>query len=115
MFTAPPQTPQRPLPGAYVQTPGPKLNYRSGFVAQQSIQPRLAASQQQHGSETQAQALTQQRQQEGQVISRQPAVDLRPVERGSRTINQTLEQEARYPALDTYVSRERCEAPLHPP
>ena len=113
MFTAPPQTPQRALPGAYVQTPGPKLNYQSSYAAQQSMQPASGATQQQSGSQSQAQALTQQRQQEGQGASRQRAEDLRPVERGSRTINQTLEQDSRYPALDTYVSRERCEATLH--
>lgn len=94
-------TPQRPLPGAYVQTPAPSLNYQSGL----SSRPGAVTAQSQYGSQGQSQALTQQRQQNGQVAGRPAAEELRPIERAARTINQTLEQESRYPALDTYVGR----------
>ncbi|KAL6717197.1 hypothetical protein ACLMJK_005112 [Lecanora helva] len=107
MFAAPPQTPQRPLPGAYVQTPAANRNFQSGLINQPNLQPRLAVAQQQqqHGSQGQTQALSQQRPQEGQAVLKPPTEELRPVERASRTINQSLEQESRYPALDTYVSQ----------
>ena len=106
MFAAIPQTPQRPLPGAYVQTPAPSLSYQSGSVRPSSFRPGTAAAQPQYGAQSQSQALTQQTQNGGQVVSRPPPEELKPIERASRTINQTLELEARYPALDTYVSRE---------
>lgn len=104
MFGVPPQTPQRPLPGAYTATPAPNLDYQSGFTSQQVSRP--GAAQQQTGPQGQPQAVSQQRQQNGQLAGRPPAEELKPIERASRTVNQTLEQESRYPALDTYVSRE---------
>ena len=107
MFAVPPQTPQRPLPGAYIQTPAPSLRYQPSLANQPELQLGTTTAQQQHGSQGQNQALSRQRHQDGQVVSRPPAEELRPIERASRTINQSLEQESRYPALDTYVSRER--------
>ena len=105
MFAVPPQTPQRQLPGAYVQTPAPSLHHQSGLTNQQNTRSGTATNQQQYG------ALTRQRQPGGQPASSPSAEALRPIERASRTINQTLEQESRYPALDTYVSRERSKCP----
>ena len=105
MFAAPPQTPQRPLPGAYVQTPAPSLNVQSRLVEPVNSRSGVAISQPQYGLQGQKQTLSQPRQANGSAISRPPAEDLTPIERASRTINQTLEQEARYPALDTSVSR----------
>ncbi len=103
MSGVPPQTPQRPLPGAYTATPAPNLDYHSGATSQSVSRP--GATQQQNGPQGQTQAVTQQRQQNGQLAGRPPAEEIKPIERASRTVNQTLEQESRYPALDSCVSR----------
>lgn len=105
MSFAVPQTPQRPLPGAYVATPAPSTNYQSGIVNQQNPRSGPLVSQQQYGSQGQSQAVSQQRQPAGQVAGRAPADELKPVERASRTIDQTLEQESRYPTLNDTISR----------
>ncbi len=106
MSLAVPQTPQRQLPGTYVQTPAPTLNYRSGLTRQPNYRPGPVASQQQYGAQGQSQALSQQPQQDGQGTARPQLEQMRPVERASRTINEALDQDARYPELDSYVSRE---------
>lgn len=105
MSYAVPQTPQRPLPGAYVQTPAPSFNYQSRLSNPPSFQSSAVATHQQHGAQGQDQALTQQRQQVGQQSGRPQPEELRPIERASRTINQTLKQELNYPSLDEYVIR----------
>ena len=79
MSVAMSQTPQRPLPGTYLQTP---------------------ANRQQQTSTS----LTQQHAQNGPVASRAQN-DLRPVERACRNINDALARESQYPELDTYVTR----------
>lgn len=61
----------------------------------------------------QAQQAPQQQQQQGQMQQSQQAAavsstvgqGLGLVERGARTISTALEQEAKYPALDNYISR----------
>ena len=99
MFAAPPQTPQRQLPGAYVQTPAQTRPYQLGQTSQPNLRTSTVSAQQQYGSQGQ-------NQQNGQATRRPQVEELKPVERASRTINQTFEQESRYPALDTYVSSE---------
>ena len=97
-----PQTPQRPLPGAYIQTPAHGFTNKAGQFNQPNFRPNTTASQISQG---QSQAPTHQRQQTGQVAGTSPAEELKPITRAARTINETLDQESRYPELDSYVSR----------
>lgn len=82
----PPGTPQRPLPGAFLQTPAPSRNIAPTSPQQQvppqTPMPRMAPA----IAQTSNQALSVE-------------------ERGAHTINNTLAQEARYPDLDSYLSR----------
>ncbi len=90
----PPVTPQKPLPGAFFQTPAPgnALNQPQPTPPQPTAQPANAAAQ--------------------PVLPRfppalkpAPAQNLNTEERAARTVNDTLTQEARYPDLDSYLSR----------
>ena len=103
MSFAIPQTPQRPLPGAYLQTPS-NLPSQTGQPSQPNF--GLPATSQQYGSQQQGHASAQQVQESagGQVASRSPE-DLKPVERASKTINDSLLRETQYPELDSYISR----------
>ena len=92
------QTPQRPLPGAYVATPAPSLNYNTNIISQQNSRSDNLAAQRRYGSQDQTQTDLQQRQQD-RSVTKAPVDSLRPVERGARTIDQTLEKESRYPAF----------------
>lgn len=98
-----PQTPQRPLPGAYIQTPAHGLTAKAGQLSQPNLQPNTIPPQ--NGSQGQSQALTQQKGQTGQVAGTSSLEELKPIVRAARTINETLDQESRYPELDSYVSR----------
>ena len=104
---AKPQTPQRPLPGAFIQTPAHGLVSKAGQLTQQKLRPNAITSQNasQGQSQPQSQPLTQQKQQAGHVTGTSPAEELKPIGRAARTINETLDQELRYPELDSYVSR----------
>lgn len=100
------QTPQRPLPGAYIQTPA--LNrFQPGQIQQPNFRPNSAPSIQQHGA--QAQAQTQVLVSESQQVTGDggtPPVDrLKPIDRAAKTINETLAQETKYPELDSYIGR----------
>lgn len=103
-FTA--QTPQRPLPGAYIQTPAPN-RFQTGHIPQPNFRPNSAPSIQQHGSHAQAQ--TQElvpAAQQATEGSGTPLVDrLKPIDRAAKTINETLAQETKYPELDSYIGR----------
>ena len=101
MSFAIPQTPQRPLPGAYLQTPSQRYPQpqHSNFGA-----PPQSSTHSQ-GAQTQSQALTQQPQYNGQVSNRPPE-DLKPVERASKAINDALHRESQFPELDAYITRE---------
>lgn len=97
------QTPQRPLPGAYVQTPG-AIRYQTG-PSRPSF-PRTASNQ----SFQQPQNALQQprqpsQQQSGQVAPAPTTETISPIARASRTVNETLDQESKYPELDTYLGR----------
>ena len=96
-----PQTPQKPLPGAYIQTPAPSSKYQPNLISQANGRSSVVTSQQQYG----LQGPSQQRQQPEQVLGRLQQDLLKPIERASRTINETLTQESRYPEIDSYVSR----------
>ncbi len=98
-----PPTPQRPLPGAYIQTPAHGLANKAGQFNQPNFRPNAIALQIE--SQGQSQALAQQKQQTGQVAGTSPAEGLKPIGRAARTINETFDQESRYPELDSFVSR----------
>ena len=95
-----PQTPNRPLPGTYIQTPGPNLNPPPPI-----FQPNLPKSFQPNGSQNQGQAVAQPPQPGGQGTSKQSAEYVKPIQRAAKTINDTLAREAQYPELDSYVGR----------
>ncbi|KAJ5169220.1 Nucleoporin [Penicillium canariense] len=91
----PPATPQRPLPGAYLQTPGVARNgpfQSSAQQQQQPQQPQPAAAQPPMPRMPPAASQSQIR-------------TLSTEERGARTINDTLLKESRYPDLDSYLSQ----------
>lgn len=100
MSFAIPQTPQRPLPGAYQITPAQRQS-GSGQPNQSSSGPPQTFSSQQNGSQGQA------------LAAQRPPEDLKPVERASRTISDALLREAQYPELDAYITR-TCPSSSHP-
>lgn len=98
-----PHTPQRPLPGAYIQTPANRLP-QPGQIRQPSFRDIPVPTQPQHRSQQQGQAVATKGQQGGQGAGRIQE-ELKPIERASRTINEVLIKETQYPELDSYVSR----------
>ena len=80
-FQMAPATPQRPTPGAFVNTPAPN---RPGFTRQASM--------------------SQPPPQQQQTLPAPPAES--PIDRASRTINSMMDKDNRYPALEAYVGRE---------
>lgn len=100
------QTPQRPLPGAYIQTPA--LNrFQSGQIPQSNFRPNTAPSIQQHGAQahTQTQVLVPETQQVTVDRGTTPVDRLKPIDRAAKTINEILAQETQYPELDSYIGR----------
>lgn len=94
------QTPQRPLPGAFFNTPAasrfgappPAPIFRpTGLSSAQATTPGQGANAQQTPQST-----------PGGLQNR----TLQPVQRAARTINETLQKEANFPDLDSYVRRE---------
>ncbi len=100
-----PQTPPKALPGAYIQTPAFN-KFQMGSNSQPAFRSVPAPlQQQQNGPKLGGQALSVQPQQT-QSIGKSTAGDLKPIERAARSINETLNQESRYPELDNYIGRE---------
>ena len=86
------QTPQRPVPGAFMATPAiSRYQNRNSDVQSAQTQP--------------SQPTTTTSQASSQVQARPSEESLSPVERAARTVNETLTQELRYPELDNYVAR----------
>ncbi|MCJ1419694.1 hypothetical protein MMC32_006050 [Xylographa parallela] len=100
------QTPQRPLPGGFPQTPAPG-RYQSG--ASGPAFPRAGSNPAFQQSQNVPQHATQQpaqsSQQNGQVAAKSTTRTLDPIARASKTVNETLDQESRYPELDTYLGQ----------
>ena len=109
----PAQTPSRPLPGAFINTPAvnrfqsgsapPAGLFRTNSASTSSALQKQAPQRGQY----QGQALEQS---QGQVQTstsngQPPTNELAPLERAARTINQTMMQELRFPELDSYVGR----------
>lgn len=85
-------TPQRPLPGAFFQTPGPN-NAPSAPVL--SPKPAPPAEQPSPASLPKLPP----------AASKTKSQTLSTEERAARTVNDTLTQESRYPDLDSYLSQ----------
>ncbi|SMR53089.1 unnamed protein product [Zymoseptoria tritici ST99CH_1E4] len=83
-----PQTPQRPLPGAFMNTPqqpppqGSTIFYNNAATLRQNMQQSVV---------------------EAQNTAAAAAHTTAPVERAARTINETLASEERFPELESYV------------
>ena len=93
-FQQQPKTPQKP-PGAFFNTPGPLKTVGQRGPTAISAQP------------SQPNAVQQQRQtQEPPTQKSANAADVTAIERAARTINNALDEEGKYPALDNYVNRE---------
>ena len=96
-------TPQRPLPGAYIQTPAVS-RHQTG--PPRPVFSRTGSNQQPQNGPQLTQPAQQPPQQQGQVAARPANKILSPIARASTVINENLDQELRYPELDTYVGRE---------
>jgi len=113
-----PQTPQKPLPGAFLNTPALKRQYSLTNGTQQASifrsnsqlsqpQPqaqRQSAGNQQHQAPNQSQVKGQQNGTAGSGAA-SAAGGMSSVERGARTINTTLDEEGRYPPMENYITR----------
>lgn len=82
-----PQTPQKALPGAYLQTPAPAPSQNALFAKPVVAPPAMALPKL------------------PPAASRSKNQTLSTEERGAQTVNDTLFQESRYPDLDNYLSR----------
>lgn len=103
MSFAPVQTPQRPLPGAFLQTPAAS-RYQSGPDPSRTLF-RQSSQNSQTGAAAQAQSSGTGSSQQ-QVVQTQPQPrSLLPVQRAARTINEVLQRDANFPDLDSYVRR----------
>lgn len=79
-FNMAPATPQRPTPGAFINTPAPGRPglFRSSSTQQQQLQPAAPTA---------------------------VAPSLTPIERAARTVNTMLDKDAGYRDLETYLGR----------
>lgn len=95
------QTPQRPLPGAFLATPAPNR------VQTSPPQPPSALRSVSYPSLPKDFGRVSQPAPAQSVASPAPAApeNLKPLQRAAGTINETLDQEKRYPELDSYVGR----------
>ncbi len=92
------QTPQRPLPGAYIATPAQNRQQQPINIQPLAFSSTTSAVQS-HAQQTPYLPPVQQSRATGSSGT------LKPIERGARTINQTLGEETNYPELDSYVGR----------
>lgn len=86
------QTPQRPLPGAFFNTPAP-----SRYPPPR--QPVFTAG----GGQSRNPSSSQDGQQP--LAPLRDSQSLQPIQRAARTINEVLQREASFPDLDSYVRR----------
>lgn len=100
----PVQTPQRPLPGAYVQTPA-LSRYPSGQLPPPISRSLSAGSTKNHGFQGQGLTPAAQGQQVTADGGKPPGENLKPIDRAAKTVNEVLAQETKYPELDTYIGR----------
>src|SRR5882757_2745555 len=96
------QTPQRPVPGVWPQTPATRPTIPAPSF-QSPITPMSRPSLTPHPSSG---ALTTTRPLDTPVQSSiRPPESLEPVERAARTINEALTNESRFPEVDGYLSQ----------
>ncbi|KAL4876668.1 Non-repetitive/WGA-negative nucleoporin C-terminal-domain-containing protein [Aspergillus karnatakaensis] len=95
--TLPPVTPQKPLPGAFFQTPAPNnaLNPPQPTSPQPFTQQRTSPTSQ----------VSLPRFPPSSILKPAAPAVVKTEERAARTVNDTLTQEARYPDLDSYLSQ----------
>jgi nuclear pore complex protein Nup155 len=91
------QTPQRPLPGAYFNTPAASRFATGGPIRQPSFQTQ-GTRQPSNPTGNPSQPISQSRE-----VPRPQAQ--KPIQRAARTINEVLQREASFPDLDSYVRR----------
>ncbi|KAL5119140.1 hypothetical protein ACEQ8H_002847 [Pleosporales sp. CAS-2024a] len=86
-YNMPPATPQRPAPGAFINTPAPNRPafQRQSSVSQPQSQPPPPPPSQQH------------------ALPAPPPET--PIERAARTINTMLDRDSRYPSLEGYIGQ----------
>ncbi|KAL8709320.1 MAG: hypothetical protein Q9220_005913 [cf. Caloplaca sp. 1 TL-2023] len=98
------QTPQKALPGAYIQTPAVN-RFQSFQPRQNNTRPDSTASKQQHGVQQHGQAPGQ----SGQTVSKgpqKPDIDeVPPIARAAKAVNEALSDESRFPDLDSYIGQ----------
>ena len=104
-MSIPPQTPQKALPGAYIQTPAIS-RFQPSSVSYPNLRSVAPLSQQQHGGQGNNQAVSRPPPQQDQTPPNRSVETLQPIERAARTITEMLNQEAQYPELDSYIGRE---------
>src|SRR3979411_1471077 len=97
------QTPQRPLPGAFVQTPAPSRYQTGADPRRQLFRSQSSSGQQSNGLQTQNSNSGQQQQQISLSQSQTQAPPLLPVQRAARSVNEVLQRDANFPDLDSYV------------
>lgn len=96
-------TPQRPLPGAFLNTPAAS---RFGPpIPAPVFRPSALSGAQPRGQAQQSSNLKQQPQQDLQARQISQNRSIQPIARAARTINDVLQQEANFPDLDSYVRR----------
>ncbi|KAI9844451.1 MAG: hypothetical protein M1838_002187, partial [Thelocarpon superellum] len=95
------QTPQRPLPGTFIQTPA--ATRQSSGIAPPQFRPTASASV--HTTATPPTSFPPQPPATTAPLPIAAPEALTPLQRAARTINETLNQELRYPELDSYVGQ----------
>jgi nuclear pore complex protein Nup155 len=100
------QTPQKPLPGAFLQTPAPLRTQTGSDPRRQLFRSGSSNGQQSNALTSQNGAVVGQQQQVSQTQSQTQAPPLLPVQRAARTVNEVLQRDASFPDLDSYVKRE---------
>ena len=102
-MAGPQPTPQRPLPGAFFNTPAPGRPGSSGQMPQPPSFRSNAAATLAGYRAGQVNSRDAPAQRPGTATAAQDA--LAPIERAARTVNEALQSEAQYPALDNYVGQ----------
>ncbi|KAK4983915.1 hypothetical protein LTR66_008670 [Elasticomyces elasticus] len=105
MAFAPQGTPQRPLPGGFVNTPAPQRP----SISQPSFSRQISSSGAQNYQRQGSSQLIQTGQSQQQLAGRSPSAtgpqEQTPVERAAKTINDALLQESRFPELENYLGQ----------
>ena len=100
------QTPQRPLPGAYFNTPAAsRFDARPPPPIFRTTSQSFSSGAGGSGPVGGLNASGQQQQQPSQSRQQSQIRSLQPVQRAARTINEVLVKDLQFPDLDSYVRR----------